>query len=237
MRPRLYFTVKLVILAVIALAVLLISIFIFNFILFSIRLNSHDVFLGFGPRGFLTFLYFFPWSWLIVDLILIGGLEWLLRRFRFGYKIPILYLLAGILFATVALGFVFDRGTDWNDRMLRRAELHHPPLPFNFHAEEMFEGVYRQARRPLPPRSGICKCIIVSIEKNVLTAQDTRTGTTTVLTIVLPLNDPHATTTSLEVGDIVFIAGDRENDSIRAFGVRKMINPTPHPLPSTVPNP
>lgn len=212
MRPKIYFTLKVAALVLVALAVLAISIFIFNFILFSVRINSHDSLLGFGPRGIEAFLLFFPWVWLAFDIALISLLEWLLRGFRFGYKIPVLYLLLFIFVITTFTALAIDRGTDVNDRLLRRADRHE--LPFG---GEFFEG----ARRPMPG-SGVCICTITAIKGNVLSVLDTRNGSSTSLTVVLPLNDPRATTTLLIVGDTVFIAGDVEKGMIRAFGVRKV---------------
>src|SRR4051812_23632551 len=77
MRPRLYFTLQLAAVAVVALSTLLCTIFIFNFIVFSIRINGHDAFLQFGARGLSNFLLFFPWVILVLDIALVALLEWL----------------------------------------------------------------------------------------------------------------------------------------------------------------
>ncbi len=212
MRPKIYFTLKIAALVVVALATLIISIFIFNFILFSIRINSHDSLLSFGPRGITTFIFFFPWWLLLFDIALVALLEWLVRSFRFGYRVPILYLLLGILALTTLTALALDRGTDLNDRLLVRADHHEL-----FFADEFYEG----ARRPMPG-SGVCICTITGIEGSTLTVADSRSGTTTSLTVLLPANDPRATTSELLVGDTVFIAGDVDDGVIRAFGVRKL---------------
>ncbi len=198
-----------------AFVVLVLSVFIFNFILFSIRINSHDSLLGFGPAGLETFIYIFPWALFFIDVALVFALEALVRRFRFAYKIPVLYLLAALLLATLAMAFIIDRGTDVNDRLLHRADRNE--LPF---VGELLE----HARRPMPG-SGVCLCTITAISGNTITVADTRSGTTGMLTVILPADDPRATTTSLEVGDTVFIAGDESQGVIRAFGVRKVPPP------------
>jgi hypothetical protein len=210
-RPRAYFMLKVAAIVLTALAVLLVSIFIFNFILFSIRINSRDVLLGFGPRGVAAFLHFFPWSLLIFDIGLVLLLQWMLRWFRFGYKTPVLYLLLGLLVATASAALALDRGTSFNDSLLAHADRH-----------ELFlvGGFFEAARRP--GSGGICKCTITAIAGNMLTVEDTRSGTTTLLHVFLPHDDPRATTTGLSAGDVVFIAGDVDGDVIRAFGVRKL---------------
>lgn len=211
MRPKLYFTLKIVAVAMLAALVLLVSIFILNFILFSIRINSHDVLLGFGPRGWSAFFHFFPWPLLALDAVFIALLGFLLRTFRFGYKTPVLYLLVGLLAGSAILGFVVDRGTGMNERFLRDSDSRrmHPP----------FGDIYGHARRPLPPGSGFFSGTIESIEGNIIMVRDAKSTTT--LKVILPENSTSATTTGLTVGDTVFGAGDMKDGAIEAFGIRK----------------
>lgn len=211
MRPKLYFTLKVVAVAMLAALVLLISVFILNFILFGIRINSHDVLLGFGPRGWSAFLHFFPWPLLVLDILFIALLGFLLRQFRFGYKTPVLYLAAALLVGSAILGFVVDRGTGMNERLLRNSDAHQARPPFC--------DIYGHARRPLPPGSGIFSGIIESIDGNTILVKDTKSTTT--LKVVLPRDNARATTTGLVVGDMVFGAGDLKDGAIEAFGLRK----------------
>jgi hypothetical protein len=210
MRPKIFFTLQIAALALLAFAVLSISIIIVNFIFFSIRINSEDVFLGFGPRGILAFIYFFPWTLFLLDTVLIIALESLTRRFRFGNKIPVLYLLGGLLALILIAGIVIDRGTPLNDHLLIRAGEHGLPPPFGY--------FYLQVRRP-PPDTGFCKCTITAINGNVLTLKPPQSSAT--IMVVLPHDDPRATTSALQVGDTVFVAGDLDDGVIRAFGVRQ----------------
>lgn len=223
MRPRLYFTLQLAAIAAVSVLVLLLSVFIFNFLLFSIRINSHEAFLSFGPRGIVAFLMFFPWGLLIFDAALIFLLEWLLRTFKFGYRFPLLYVLATLLAITVVTGFALDRGTGFNDRLIDREEGGRHLLP-------PFNMLYGQARRP--PHDGICRCTILQINEGSLVVKDNHRGATTTLQVLLPANDPRATTTDLRVGDVVMVAGDREGDVIRAFGVHKEGEGRLQPLPA-----
>jgi hypothetical protein len=211
MRPKIHFTLKVAALMAVTFSVLVITVFIFNFISFSLRVSDHETLLLFGSDGLLAFLYFFPWFLLAVDLALIALLEWMVRRFRFGYSTPALYLLAGLIVSTVAAGFVIDRGTPLNDRMLEGSR--HLPSPIG----EFYEG----AHRPHGRGSGLCRCEILSIDGNHLTLEDVRNGTTTIV-VTLPLNDPRATTTLLQVGDVVFVAGREDDGEIQAFGVRRV---------------
>jgi hypothetical protein len=213
MRPRIFFTLQIVAILFVALAALLVSIFIFNFILFSIRISNEDSFLGFGPRGIWAFVYFFPWWLLLIDVALLSLLERLLRQFKFGYRAPVLYLLFGLLVVTGSVAFAIDRGTNFNERILIHGEHHGLPPPIG--------AFYGHARGPLPPDSSFCTCIVTAIKGNTLILQVAHASTT--LTAVLPPNDPRATTTLFEVGDIIFIAGDLDNGVIRAFGIRRIV--------------
>src|SRR4051812_6361492 len=71
MHPRYYFVLRVAALVLVALGILFISVFIFNFLLFSIRINSQDTFLAFGPRGWGAFLVFFPWDLFAIDAVLV----------------------------------------------------------------------------------------------------------------------------------------------------------------------
>lgn len=210
MTPRLYFTLKVAATILVAIAILVVSIFIVNFIAFSIRIGHHAALLGFGTRGLFAFLALFPWNLLAIDVGLVILLQYLLRQFKFGYRIPSIYLASGLVAGAIVLGVLLDTATPLNDRILVRSHTMPPPIG------RLYEG----ARRPPPPGSGICRCAIIGIEGNTLIVEDTRDATTS-LTVILPEDDFRATTTGLSVGDIVFIAGEEEDGVIRAFGVRK----------------
>lgn len=211
MRPKLYFTAQVIALVALTFAILVISVFICNFILFSIRINSHDVLLGFGPRGFEAFIILFPWPLLVLDGGLIILLQRLLRKFRFGYKSPVLLLFAGLIVLTGAIGLILDRDTPLNDVLLRGSDEHRLPMPIG--------DMYGRARHLLPD-AGFCKCLITAIDGNTLSVVDSRSTTT--LRVILPMDDGHATTSGLSVGDTILVAGDRDGAIIEAFGVRKV---------------
>lgn len=210
MTPRIYITLKLITLVLIATAIVLVTIFIFNFIVFSIRINGNDALLGFGPRGYGAFLWFFPWHLLVLDCALIVLLQHFIRRFRIGYQIPVLYVIGALLVFSFTIGFIIDRATPFNDRIHERRA--HLPGPMR--------AWYDGARKHPQKGSGICRCTILAIDGSKLIVEDTRDATTT-LTIVLPQNDRYATSSHLNVGDVVFIAGEEVDGIIRAFGVRK----------------
>ena len=210
MKPRSYFIVRVIALALVLGAILLISIFLCNFILFSIRISGHEPLLGFGPRGLFVFAKLLPWTLLTADIILILLFEWMLRKFSFGYKGPVLYLLLGLVVLTGSISFIIDRGTPFNDRLMRQQNERGLPYPLN--------NFYQHARRPHLPGESVCRCTITSIEGNTLTVINTDAGTTT-LKVMIPTNNPRATTTNLKVGEEILIFGDASDGFINALGV------------------
>jgi hypothetical protein len=213
MHPKYYFVLRVAALVLVSIAIFLITVFLCNFLLFSIRINSSDSYLYFGPRGWGAFLAFFPWDLFAIDVVLVGVLLWLMRQFKFGYKSPMLYIVLFLIVVTVAAGAAIDRVTDINDRFLNDADHNRLPGPVNV--------FYVNAHRLPPPGQGVCKCVVVSAGNGTLRVYDLRASTTP-FTVTLPLNDPRATTSGLEPGDTIFIAGERVGSTIDAFGVRKI---------------
>jgi len=141
MRPRLFFVLKVAAIVFVAFTALVLSIFICSYILFSIRVSSSMALMRFGPPGWLVFLQLFPWALLVVDTALLVLLEWMLRHFRFGYRSPVLYLLAALFVLIISASIVVDQSR-LSDRMLERARHRHVPV---------FEGLYERGHRPPPP--------------------------------------------------------------------------------------
>jgi hypothetical protein len=205
-----HFRLRVVLLVALAVLTLMVSVFFFSLVFFDLRFSGRGALLGFGPQGFFLFLRTFPWLLLTFDVILIAVLEWLLRKFRFGYRTPVLYLLIVLLAIAISVGFVIDRNTAFNDALIKQADAHHLPSPFR----ELYEN-----ERGLPP-GGICKCLVTAVTSSTVTAVDVNRGVTTTLTIVLPPN--YVATNILKVGDVIFVAGNRmASNTIQVFGVTR----------------
>lgn len=135
MRPRLYFSAQLVGLMLGTAALIFVSVFILNFILFSIRIELTE---GTPAIGVTQFLQFFPWHLLVLAVVLFGAVLWLLRQFKFVYRVPLLYLLGALLSATIITAAIVDRATPINDQLLLRADRHQLPPPFG----DIYRGVH-----------------------------------------------------------------------------------------------
>lgn len=226
MVPRLHFTLKSIAVIVVALLSLVFSVAIGAFILFSIRTSYETSLLGYGPHGVLIFLQLFPWGLLIADIGLIILLEWMLRYFRFGYKSPLLYLLFVIIVVALAVAIVLDQSRA-SDDFLQGAHDQGVPVMGN---------LYDQGRRPPPPGSGACPCVVTAIDGATLTMQEkVPDGTTRTVTVVLPNAEASST---IKVGDHLFVVGNYDGSTLHAFDVHYMDGDNdaddgnPPPLPS-----
>lgn len=212
MKPKMHFTLHLALLVLVSLLVLALSVAIANFILFTIRVNGHEPLLGFGLRGIVFFLFVFPWALLILDILSFMGLLWLLKQFRIGYRSPVIVLFGLVVLVTAGASLILDRGFRINDRLIENNERYPLPSPVQF--------FYKQANGGR--MDGICRCEIIGIHDDMLVVKDTQKKDALAFTVHLPKDDRRATTTDIEVGDVVLIASDADGDEIRAFGVRKI---------------
>ena len=206
MRPRVFFTLKLIAVAGVGVLVLLLSIVLINFILFTIRVSGHDTLLFFGPRGLWVFLLHFPWFLLALDIGAVILLSRLMRHFQFGYRTPVVYVLLGLALVSVLVGATLDRGTPLNDVLFEEARENRLPPPIG--------GLYTGMQRGWEVREGMCHCEVIGVEGDTLTVSDVRDGES-VYTVQLPPEGGE-----FSVGDELMIAGDVDDDGvIHAFGI------------------
>ncbi|MDQ3076346.1 MAG: hypothetical protein M3Q34_04450 [bacterium] len=212
MRPKFQFTLQIFLLIITTFLILIVSIFLLNFISFITRINHHASLLAFGPRGIISFIYFFPWLLLLIDIVLIFLLEHFVRKFRFGYRFPVLYVISALLGITVIFGSLLDRMTSFNDKVLESRE--HLPDPIG--------KFYDQASKQLSVGSGVCYCKILTISSNGFLLEDSRAGGTNPIIVAIPEDSGDLELLStLQVGDMVLVAGTEKDGVIEAFGIRK----------------
>ena len=103
MKPKFHHLLKIISLVVVACFTLLISSFLVSFIVFSIVESGKLFLLGFGARGFLIFFFLFPWSLLVIEIAFIILLEWLIKKFKFGYRSSLTTLILVILCISILI--------------------------------------------------------------------------------------------------------------------------------------
>ena len=213
MKPKSYFLLKVAVLIFVVFVTFVISVFLISYILFSVQAAGHMFLLGFGTRGLYEFIVIFPWFLLLVDAFLLLFLDFLLKRFRFGYHSPIIYLFLVTLGIITVFGSIVYR-TPLHKDLMYEAEGNH--LPF---ARGMYDGLRKSHRKV-----GIFRGEIASTSGNIFTIKyddyDTP-GEDEPLEIVAPPGVEVGVL--LHVGDKVFVAGDVVDGQFRAYGVHKLI--------------
>lgn len=210
MRSRALFVLKGIALALLTCVVFTTSTLIVNFMLFSIHMQSAEELLEFGPRGWYAFLLFFPWGLLIVDVLSTVLLVMLFRTFRFGYRVPPLYIFGVLLLGATLFGFTLERHTPMNGIILDVVDRDDMPEQVRF---------FGRIHTPPPPHEGTCHCEVVSIidaEHFIVRDAFTDTEFTAVVT-----DETHATTSNLNVGEKVFLAGEMEDGAFEIFGLKR----------------
>ncbi len=214
MKPRLYFIAKTALVVGLALLIILIATWLASFISFGLRLSGHELLLGFGGHWTYVFFILFPWGLAVLELFLIVLLIVLIRKFKFGYRQPMLYALVASIFISVLAGFVFDRETSFHHEYYERAEEDSLFEPLN--------SLYTNINSRTSEEYGVYRGTVMSIQETsfVLTHNDydndADDGT---WTVSLP-NDFNVQ--ELQVGDRVLVVGEREDSTIEAFGIRTL---------------
>lgn len=217
MRPRFYFVLKVAILILVAVLTLLVSSLLVSFIIFSLMASGMLFLFGFGLRGFLMFFLLFPWPLFVLEVVFIILLEWLVKRFKFGYRLSFSRLLLVILSLSVVIGVIIDI-TPLHRDFQHRAEQRNLPLVGDF---------YREIRRPQPNQE-IFRGVVsdAGTSSFVLNHKNDGAGSSSQkYFVILPPDVPGFVVPSN--GDVVFVAGKLMPDgtAISAYGFQKFSAP------------
>lgn len=121
MKPKFYFLLRTALLFGVFVLGVLFSIFILSFIHFRLISSGLWYLPKFGFEGFFVFLKSFPWSLIVLVLILIFTLEILSRKYSFSFKIPILFSILGIFLIVLFGSFIFAK-TQLHSRFFLKAK-------------------------------------------------------------------------------------------------------------------
>jgi hypothetical protein len=209
MRPKAYFVCKVFLLMFVSFLTFIVSVILVSYLLFSIRVGGGIFLLGFGTRGFYEFILIFPWILLLINILLLLILDSLLKRFKFGYNRPMLYLFLVTLTAITFLASLINF-TPFHKELMSRAEGQKLPMVGGF-----YKGL-----RVSHKGQGIFRGKVASTSVNSFTLErneyDVGLEDMPIKVFVPPGMDMRDI---LKVGDQVFIAGDLVNSEIRAYGI------------------
>lgn len=162
MHSRRYYRLRMAALLAVIVAIIVVSIFLLSFISFGLRTTGNSTLLGFGTRGYISFILVFPWILFVIDILLIIILERLLRNFRFIYRRAGVYILIGLLGLITLFAVAIDHVTSLHNKLLERADAN--ALPF-------FNELYEQLREPLDTDHGVCRCVVLTAAGPMLTVR------------------------------------------------------------------
>lgn len=108
MRPKWQFIIRSILLVVSLILSLLAILFLASFILFTLRQTGLWFAPGFGISGFGIFFRSLPWVLVLLVVILIFLLEYLVRKYSFGYGRSLIISLLVILFIAFTGGIILE---------------------------------------------------------------------------------------------------------------------------------
>jgi len=106
-KPKWYFISKLVLKIIIILIIFFIAIYFISF--FNLIIYEKGSMGLFNMRNLSNFVFTLPWLILLLSLFLLVVLEFLIRKFSFIYKKPLIYSLFGLVFFILIIGFILNR--------------------------------------------------------------------------------------------------------------------------------
>ena len=209
MHSRAYFLSRAALVGAAALIMLAGALFALSFLFFSVHESGVGYLLEFGEHGIGAFVALFPWTSLLIFIACVVVLEMLVRRFDFSYRFPLLriflwLLILGIVGSTI-IGF-----TPLHASLLSAADKDELPILGSWyeqvHDSHVEQGVYRG------DITAITATYFVISHND--TDRDSDEGT---WSIVPPLG---FSTSTLTIGEKVYVAGQIKNNIVYAYGVR-----------------
>lgn len=206
-RPRAHFILKTVLIAGSVLLIFGFIIFLISFIYFHLRASGVWYLPAFGFRGLGISLRLLPWFLIFISLVLILILEILAKRFSFVWRRPIFYSLLVIIVVVLIGGFIITK-TSFHPGLFLQAKQGKLPLigpvyrDFGMsHFREVHRGVVEEL-----------------IENGFLL----RKTDDELLTVILLSETQFPFGKEIKQGDTLVVMGERQDSTVRAFGIRKI---------------
>ncbi len=207
MKPKMYFILKTVLIMIGFLAAGLFVLFLISFIGFHLRASGVWFLPGFGLRGFRTFFSYLPWLLILIAALSIIVMETLLKRFAFVWRKPIIYSLLVVILIAFLGGFLIDK-TPFHQGLFLKAREGKLPLA---------GPIYRDFG--MPRFQGVQRGVVEEITEKGFKI---RTFDDQLLTVVLIGDTQFPPGKEIKQGDSVVVMGERGDDTVQAFGVRKI---------------
>ncbi len=207
MKPRWHFLLKASMLISAIFVMVFALLYVISFAVFTMKQTGAWYVVDFGTRGWYTFLSSIPWILGLCTIIFLITLEMLVRRYSFGYRMPLLISAIAIIFITITGGILVAQ-TQLHRSILKYAEQNR--LPF---ANSFYRGF-----APRPIKEAHIGTIIEINGKGFI--------------VQSPWNDTFLVATTsgtrfpfgyaFKAGDSVVIFGMNASGTVHAMGMRKL---------------
>ena len=213
MRPKVYFVARAVAVILLSFVIFALTVFVLSFVIFSVHESGEQFLLGFGSRGILTFLDLFPWLTITATIALVLALEWMLRRFKFGYGFSISRIFLYTLGVTIFFSILFTL-TPVHMNLLKKAEMQRLPV---------IGGIY-DAIHDSHKDKGIVRGTVVSVQANtfVISHDDNDKDADDGTWNVVPPSGFNLST--VHIGEKVYVAGNAVGSTVSAYGIQELIH-------------
>lgn len=206
MRPRWHFILQTVLVIIVCVLAFGLAVFLLSWIYFILHANGAWLLPAFGRRGWFGFAHSFPWLPAVAGLVLLLALALVLEKFRWVYRLPVLYIALAVLGLTVVFSLTVAQ-TPFHREFYRSAQK----------GGGLTGPLYRGYGR-MPKGEAY-----VGTAANVATSTfeiTTRDGEIILVNINERTRLPFGFDLSPE--DTVLVLGDRTANIITAFGLREI---------------
>jgi len=211
MHSHLYFVLRTILAGALALLILSGALFALSFVFFSVRESGVTYLLDFGEQGLATFLSLFPWTSVLLVLVLLVALEFFVHQFTSAYRFSLLRIFLWVMVIGIAGGTLLGF-TPLHASLLSAADNDRLPILGSWyeqvHDSHTDRGVYRGD--------------ITSVTDSyfVVSHNDTdRDSDEGEWNVVPPARFDLGT---LSAGEKVYVAGRLQHGVVYAYGIRTL---------------
>ena len=207
MRPKIYFILKSVAIAIGIFFTALFILYLISFIIFALRASGVWYLPGFGLRGIGASFALLPWLLILTSVILIIILEILVKHFAFAYRKPVLYSILFVVSFALLGSFAVDRA-GLQSGLFKRAEQGNLPVAGKFYSD-LGKAKNKDARRGVVSEitdNGFLILTRNNEEFEIIVSPDT----------CFPYG------AEIKENDTIIIFGKQDNGSVQAVGIRKV---------------
>lgn len=209
MKPKTYFVLRAVLIALIAFIIILFALYLVSFIIFALRATGLWSLPKFGFPGMKLLFTSLPWILILTAIFLILILEIFTRRFTLAYRRPILYSVLIIIIFVVLGGFIVYQ-TKFHSNLFSRAQQEGLPIMGRFYRDYNIDKLQNMHYG-----------IVSEITDNGFFIEKSNQQ---ILTVIIIPETRFPFEKEIKEGEAIMVLGEENNGIIQAFGIKKNNN-------------